>query len=87
MQCATLCDVKTYIHARLNKDDRAVLDQLKTATGRTESELVRHGLKLVSQQLGRTPSALDVAGQSVGKFKKGPSDLSTNGKHLEGFGE
>ena len=86
----TLCyiiHVKKYIHARLSKDDRTVLDELKSATGRSESELVRHGLKLVSQQLGRTPSALDVAGQSVGKFKKGPSDLSTNGKHLEGFGE
>ena len=84
--CYSGC-VKSYIHARLGKDDRAMLEDLKSATGRSESELVRHGLKLVSQQLGRTTSALDVAGQSVGRFKKGPSDLSTNRKHLEGFGE
>jgi Arc/MetJ-type ribon-helix-helix transcriptional regulator len=79
--------VKTYIHARLSQHDRAVLDELKSATGHNESELVRRGLKLVSEQLARKPSALDVAGQSVGKFKNGPSDLSTNRKHLEGFGE
>ena len=79
--------VKTYIHARLSKADRAVLEELKSATGHSESELVRRGLKLVSEQLARKPSALDAAGESVGKFTHGPSDLSTDRKHLEGFGE
>ncbi len=79
--------MKTYIHARLSKKDRAVLENLKKYTGHSESELVRRGLQLVSEQMGRKRSALELAGSSVGKFKKGPRDLSTNKKHLEGFGE
>jgi Arc/MetJ-type ribon-helix-helix transcriptional regulator len=79
--------VKTYIHARLGKNDRAALDELKKTTGHSESELVRRGLRLVSEQLGRTKNALDLAGRSVGRFKKGPRDLSTNKRHLTEFGE
>ena len=79
--------MKTYIHARLNEEDRAVLEDLKKSTGHSESELVRRGLRLVSEELGRKQSALELAGRSVGKFKKGPRNLATNKKHLEGFGE
>jgi hypothetical protein len=79
--------VKSYIHARLGKADRAKLEELKKTTGHTESELVRRGLHLVSQELGRRMSALELAGQSVGRFKKGPRDLSTNKAHLVGFGQ
>jgi hypothetical protein len=79
--------MKAYIHARLGEDDRAVLEELKHSTGRTESEIVRRGLQLVAEEEGRRRSALDLAGPSVGRFKKGPRDLSTNGRHLEGFGE
>jgi hypothetical protein len=79
--------MKTYIHARLGKADRAVLDELRTITGDTESELVRRGLRLVSEEIGRKTSALQLAGRSVGRFKKGPRDLSTSTHHLAGFGE
>jgi hypothetical protein len=79
--------MKAYIHARLDANDRVVLQQLKRATGRTESELIRRGLRLVAEAEGRQRSALDVAGRSVGRFQKGPRDLSTNRKHLRGFGE
>jgi hypothetical protein len=79
--------MKAYIHARLDENDRVVLQQLKRATGRTESELIRRGLRLVAEAEGRQRSALDVAGRSVGRFRKGPRDLSTNRKHLRGFGE
>ena len=79
--------MKAYIHARLSKEDRAVLEDLKKSTGCSESELIRRGLRLVLQEVGERPSALDVAGQSVGKFKKGLRDLARNRKHLEGFGE
>jgi hypothetical protein len=78
--------VKAYIHARLGKEDRVALEELKEATGQTESEIVRRGLQLVAQEERRRRSALELAGQSVGRFKKGPRDLSTNRKHLEGFG-
>jgi hypothetical protein len=79
--------VKRYVHARLGQHDREVLEELKQATGRTESELLRRGLQLVAQEAGRQRSALDLAARSVGRFKKGPRDLSANKKHLEGFGE
>jgi hypothetical protein len=79
--------MKTYIHARLGDEDRAALEELKASTGQTESEIVRRGLQLMAQEERRRQSALDLAGASVGRFKKGPRDLSTNRKHLEGFGE
>lgn len=85
--CATKSDVKGYIHARLRKEDREVLEELKQATGRSESEIVRRGLKLVADEERRRRSALELAGRSVGRFKKGPRDLSANKKHLDGFGE
>jgi hypothetical protein len=79
--------VKTYIHARLGERDRLALEDLKQSTGRTESEIVRRGLQLVAQEERQRRSALDLAGRSVGRFKNGPRDLSTNRKHLAGFGE
>jgi Arc/MetJ-type ribon-helix-helix transcriptional regulator len=79
--------MKAYIHARLTKHDRAVLQELKKATGHSESELVRRGLRLVLKELDRKSSALELSGQSVGKFKRGPKDLSTNKRHFAGFGE
>ena len=78
--------MKAYIHARLGVEDRAVLDALKQATGRSESEIVRRGLQLVAAEERRRRSALELAGRSVGRFRKGPPDLSTNRKHLEDFG-
>jgi Arc/MetJ-type ribon-helix-helix transcriptional regulator len=78
--------MKMYIHARLSEEDRAVLEELKELTGRSESELVRHGLRLVRDELERKQSALRLAGRSVGKFKGGPKDLSRNKKHLDEFG-
>ena len=79
--------MKAYIHARLGTEERAALNALKAKTGHSESELVRRGLELVALEERRRRSALDLAGRSVGRFKKGPRDLSTNRKHLEGFGE
>jgi hypothetical protein len=79
--------MKTYVHARLTKAESVVLEELKKATGQSESELVRRGLRLVHEAVKKRPSALDLAGKSTGKFKKGPADLSTNTKHLEGLGK
>jgi hypothetical protein len=79
--------MKPYIHARLGDADRAALEKLKRTTGLTESEIVRRGLRLVAQEAQRQRSALDLAGRSVGRFKKGPRDLTTNDRHLDGFGQ
>ena len=79
--------MKPYIHARLGEADRAALEKLKRTTGLTESEIVRRGLRLVAQEEQRQRSALDLAGRSVGRFKKGPRDLTTSDRHLDGFGQ
>ena len=84
--CYTL-PVKTYVHARLDPEDRAVLEALTRATGQTESEIVREGLRLMAKEHPSSKSARHVAGRSVGRFKKGPKDLSTRREHLGGFGE
>jgi hypothetical protein len=79
--------VKAYVHARLGEQDRAALEELKEKTGQTESEILRRGLQLVAREERRRQSALELAGHSVGRFKNGPRDLSTNRKHFRGFGE
>ena len=78
--------MKSFIHARLGAEERAVLEALKRSTGRSESEIVRRGLHLVAEEERRRRSALDCAGPSAGRFKKGPRDLFSNPKHLEAFG-
>ena len=78
---------KTYIHARLTAADQATLAEVKARTRQSDSEIVRRGLQLVAREERRRRSALDLAGRSVGRFKNGPRDLSTQRKHLEGFGE
>jgi hypothetical protein len=78
--------MKGYIHARLSKEDWLVLEELKKSTGQSESQLVRQGLHLVFREVSPLKSALEAAGTSVGKFRKGPHDLASNKKRLEGFG-
>jgi hypothetical protein len=77
---------KSLIHARLSDRDQVLLAELKRATGASDSDLVRRGLRLVQRELERGPSARDLAGPSAGRFRGGPRDLSTNPDHLEGFG-
>jgi Arc/MetJ-type ribon-helix-helix transcriptional regulator len=79
--------MKSYIHARLGKEERTLLEELKRATGCSESELVRRGLRLIQREMTPKRTALQLAGRSVGKFRKGPADLATNKNHLAGFGE
>jgi hypothetical protein len=78
--------MKTYVHARLSREERDVLDKLKVVTGRSESDLVRLGVRLAAEGLGAGRTALDVAGDSAGRFAGGQRDLSASRKHLEGFG-
>lgn len=52
--------------------------------GQSKSEVVRAALEQFLQN-DRPLSALDLAGDLAGAGK-GPGDLSTNPKHLEGFG-
>jgi len=79
--------MKVYVHARLTPRDRAILEDLKRSTGCSESELVRRGLQLVLREQDGRQSALDLAGTSVGRFRKGPRDLAANKSHLDDFGQ
>lgn len=80
--------MKDYVHARLGEEDKAILKELKKATGENESALVKKGLRLVYQQeVKGAKNALELAGDAVGCLKGGPPDLSTNKKHMEGYGE
>lgn len=57
----------------------------------SKSELVRRALAAYLGRANavesRAPSALDLAGDLVGCFGGGPSDLSSNPLHMEGFGQ
>ena len=80
--------MKNYVHARLGDEERAMIEELKKATGETESGLVKKGLRFVyEREVQARKSALEVAGKLVGKYSGGPRDLSSNKKHLEGFGQ
>jgi hypothetical protein len=79
--------MKGYIHARIRAEDRTALEELKEKTGQSESEIVRHGLQLMVQEQRRRQTALELAGKNVGRFTIGPRDLSSNRKHLDGFGQ
>ena len=65
------------------------LERAATQQGLNKSEVVRAALELVLNGRHKTKrplSALDLAGDIVGSCK-GPGDLSTNPKYMEGFGE
>jgi predicted transcriptional regulator len=54
--------------------------------GRTKSEIAREAL--IQQRNGEKQASLhDCMKDVCGIFKGGPRDLSTNPKHMEGFGE
>lgn len=66
------------------------LSRAAALRGVTKSRLVREAVaeyvrRLASKAAGST-SALDLAGDLVGRIKKGPTDLSTNRKYMETFG-
>ncbi len=76
------------ISVRLDAKTHRRLDEAVTATGKSESELVRDALAAYFQD-AQPGSCLDLARQHdlIGCAKHLPPDLSTNPKHLEGFGK
>jgi hypothetical protein len=80
-------NVKQYVHARLGPEERALLDELRRATGKSETALVKDGLRLVHErELQASRSVLEIAGDLVGRYRGGPDDLSFNRRHLDDFG-
>jgi metal-responsive CopG/Arc/MetJ family transcriptional regulator len=76
------------ITVRLPRNLRRELVALKKALGKSESELVRDALEEFCRRRRDEPTCYDIALRMglVGASKKGPRDLSTNPKHMEGFG-
>jgi len=70
---------------RISDDLRTRLKARAKAAGTDESEVVRLALE---QYITPPMSAYEVAKRAglIGIVKGGPTDLSTNKKHMEGFG-
>ena len=64
--------------------DRWLADEAKRL-GRSKSEIVREAI--VHRRNGKKPLSLHDKMKDVCGIIKGPRDLSTNPKYLEGFGE
>jgi hypothetical protein len=73
---------------KIPKELAAALDKAVQSTQLTKSELVRRALVAYTARQQETPfvSALEQAGDLVGCFKGGASDLASNPRHMEGFG-
>jgi predicted DNA-binding protein len=70
----------------------SLVKRLKKHAGmrrRSESALVREALENYLGEAPASSSAYDLAKEAglIGCVRGGPSDLSTNRKHFEGFGE
>ena len=75
--------MKTSIQARLDEETQVALDQLVRRHGLKPSEVVRRGIRLVAKEAeGARP--IEIIG--LGKYDSGLTDLSTNKKHMAGFG-
>jgi Arc/MetJ-type ribon-helix-helix transcriptional regulator len=77
------------ISLKLPEDLLVKLEHAAMQEGLSKSEVVRAALERVlnGQHKGkRSLSALDLAGDIMGSCK-GPGDLSTNPKYMEGLGE
>jgi Arc/MetJ-type ribon-helix-helix transcriptional regulator len=72
------------VQARLDEETQKALDGLVRNLGMSQSEVIREGIRLMEKQHAR-PKHRRIIG--VGQFETGIPDLSTNSKHMEGFGE
>lgn len=72
------------IQARLDTDTNALRQELKERLGWTDARIVREGIKVLASI---TPKNGKRKLSGIGKYEAGISDLSTNSKYMEGFGE
>lgn len=71
------------IHARLDDDTNSLREQLQRRFGWNDSQIVREGIKALSSKTVRRGKR-KILGQ--GKFASGIGDLSSNPRHMEGYG-
>jgi hypothetical protein len=75
--------MSSLIQARLDDECQKIMRQLLRKTGWTPSQIVREGLRLLASCHAGN-GRRTITGQ--GKFASGVGDLSSNKKHLQGFG-
>ena len=80
---AAKTQTKTTVQARLDPESQQALETLTRRLGMSQSEVVRAGLRLMIQQ---QPAPAKPKFIGIGKFASGVGDLSTNKKHMEGYG-
>lgn len=76
------------ITVRIPEKLTARLRSRSKAKGTTESDLVREALENYLGRSGNERSAFEMAEEAgiIGIAQNGPKDLSTNRRHLRGFG-
>ena len=74
---------------RLTEPLRSGLDAMVEATGRTESDIAREAIEDYLRRHAKLPTCFDLAEQAgmIGCVASGQRDLSTNPRHMEGFGK
>ena len=77
------------ISIKIDAPLESMLSALSQRERVSKSELMRRALKAYADRPAKgnpQQSALDLAGDLVGCLQGGPSDLSSNPAHMEGFG-
>lgn len=72
------------VQARLDAASERELNRLVRDLGWTQSQILREGIRLVSEQRRGKPRRRIVG---LGQFASGVDDLGSNKKHLRGFGQ
>lgn len=88
--CCIMSDMGSdRITVRIPEQLTARLRSRSRAQGTTESELVREALENYLGRSGTESSAFELAEVAgiIGIAQNGPTDLSTNPRHLKGFGK
>lgn len=75
--------MKGSVQARLSAEEQRTLAHLVETLGWSPSRIVRESLRLMAaaHPTARRPRII-----GLGQFSSGRTDLSSNKKHLEGFG-
>jgi predicted DNA-binding protein len=90
-KCAIMSDIMSSQRITIRISE-SLVKRLKKQAGiksRSESALVREALESYLGETSTSSSAYDQAREVglIGCVRGGPSDLSTNRKHFDGFGE
>ena len=72
------------VQARLDRQSEEALNRLMRRLGRSPSEIVREGIKLLDACNSARPVSQRIIG--LGEFSSDVRDLGSNKKHLKNFG-